>query len=401
MLMTQIRSHRREPRYALAGAVMLTVVLVLVVLALASFRGDFDTARTLRVVSDRAGLVMQPGAKVKMNGVTIGSVAGISSDGDLAELELRIHPSSFSSIPDGTSAEIRSSTAFGAKYVALVPPDTTAGSGIPDGQTIMATNVPTEVNTLFENLLGVMESVDPAKLNATLSAVAGGLRQRGDSLAETIENSDTVLRGLNPMWPQIARDTRLVDEVAETYGDAAQSILDLLDNASVTARTVTENEDKLDGLLASAVGLGDTGANVLRANGPAFVNASRLLVPTTALLAEYSPEYKCVADQAVYNLEYGMGRFGGRTTGYSLDLDVALLLGDNAYRYPANLPEVNAKGGPRGAPGCYSQITRTNYPAPYLVMDTGASNADATSLAPGTPMFIQYLVAQITGGGTR
>ena len=364
MLMTQIRSHRREPRYALAGAVMLTVVLVLVVLALASFRGDFDTARTLRVVSDRAGLVMQPGAKVKMNGVTIGSVAGISSDGDLAELELRIHPSSFSSIPDGTSAEIRSSTAFGAKYVALVPPDTTAGSGIPDGQTIMATNVPTEVNTLFENLLGVMESVDP-------------------------------------MWPQIARDTRLVDEVAETYGDAAQSILDLLDNASVTARTVTENEDKLDGLLASAVGLGDTGANVLRANGPAFVNASRLLVPTTALLAEYSPEYKCVADQAVYNLEYGMGRFGGRTTGYSLDLDVALLLGDNAYRYPANLPEVNAKGGPRGAPGCYSQITRTNYPAPYLVMDTGASNADATSLAPGTPMFIQYLVAQITGGGTR
>lgn len=399
--MTQVRSGRREPHYALAGAVLLTVILVLVIVALASFRGSFDTARSLRVVSDRAGLVMQSGAKVKMNGVTIGSVSTVTTDGHLTALDLRVDPADFSRIPEGTVAEIRSSTAFGAKYVALVVPDDPGGRTVVDGQTIAATNVPTEVNTLFENLQGVMETVDPAKLNAALSAVAGGLRQRGAVLAETIDDSDAVLRGINPMWPQISRDTRLAGAVADTYGDAAQSILALLDNATVTAGTVVDRQDGLDGLLASAVGLGNTGAHVLRVNGPAFVNASRLLVPTTALLAEYSPEYKCIADQATYNLKYGMGRFGGNTTGYSMDLDVALLLGDNAYRYPDNLPEIGAEGGPRGAPGCYSQITRTNYPAPYLVMDTGASNADATSLAPGTPIFMQYLVAQITGGGSR
>ena len=46
----------------------------------------------------------------------------------------------------------------------------------------------------------------------------------------------------------------------------------------------------------------------------------------------------------------------------------------NPYVYPDNLPRVNARGGPGGAPGCWQPITRDLWPAPYLVMDTGASH---------------------------
>jgi phospholipid/cholesterol/gamma-HCH transport system substrate-binding protein len=47
----------------------------------------------------------------------------------------------------------------------------------------------------------------------------------------------------------------------------------------------------------------------------------------------------------------------------------------NPYVYPDNLPRVNARGGPEGRPGCWQPITRDLWPAPYLVMDTGASIA--------------------------
>jgi phospholipid/cholesterol/gamma-HCH transport system substrate-binding protein len=53
-------------------------------------------------------------------------------------------------------------------------------------------------------------------------------------------------------------------------------------------------------------------------------------------------------------------------------MDAALLFGDDPYRYPDNLPKVNAKGGPGGRPGCGSlPDVSKNFPVKYLVTDTG------------------------------
>ncbi|MCV7177091.1 MCE family protein, partial [Mycolicibacterium sphagni] len=52
--------------------------------------------------------------------------------------------------------------------------------------------------------------------------------------------------------------------------------------------------------------------------------------------------------------------------------DVALLLGDDPYRYPEHLPIVGAKGGPGGAPGCGSlPIVDNNFPLRQLITNTG------------------------------
>ena len=54
--------------------------------------------------------------------------------------------------------------------------------------------------------------------------------------------------------------------------------------------------------------------------------------------------------------------------------------------YPDNLPRVNAHGGPEGRPGCWQPITRDLWPAPYLVMDTGASIAPYNHFGLGQPI---------------
>ena len=49
-----------------------------------------------------------------------------------------------------------------------------------------------------------------------------------------------------------------------------------------------------------------------------------------------------------------------------------MLLGDDPYRYPDNLPIVNATGGPGGKPSCGSlPDVSKNFPVKYLVTDTG------------------------------
>ena len=47
-------------------------------------------------------------------------------------------------------------------------------------------NVTVEVNTVFENLQSVVAAIDPAKLNAILSAFAQSVRGKGDRIGQAI-----------------------------------------------------------------------------------------------------------------------------------------------------------------------------------------------------------------------
>jgi hypothetical protein len=69
--------------------------------------------------------------------------------------------------------------------------------------------------------------------------------------------------------------------------------------------------------------------------------------------------------------------------------------GGNPYVYPDNLPRVNARGRPEGRPGCWQDITRDLWPAPYLVMDTGAS------IAPYNHAELGRRCSLITSGAAR
>ncbi|MBI3214925.1 MAG: MCE family protein, partial [Mycobacterium sp.] len=68
--------------------------------------------------------------------------------------------------------------------------------------------------------------------------------------------------------------------------------------------------------------------------------------------------------------------------------------------YPDNLPRVNARGGPGGAPGCWQSITKELWPAPYLVMDTGASIAPYNHWELGQPILTEYVWGRQGGENT-
>ena len=124
-------------------------------------------------------------------------------------------------------------------------------------------------------------------------------------------------------------------------------------------------------LLLDAIGFSNAGINTIGRNEQNLVSAINLVAPTFELLNKYSPTYKCTFEGAVWYLENG-GRAAMGGNGKSLNIDGGLLFGDDPYRFPDNLPRVQAKGGPGGRPSCGSlPDASANFPVKYLVTDTG------------------------------
>ncbi len=354
--------------------ILVTLLAVAVWLTYALFTGTLTSTVPVTLTSDRAGLVMETNAKVKMRGVQVGRVADISVTGQESPpvaLRLEIDPDKLQFIPANIEAQIRATTIFGAKFVDLVFPDSPSDQRLEAGQVLQSRNVTTEVNTVFQNLVAVLDQVDAAKLNSTLSALADGVRGQGERIGRATTDANEVLLALNPRNEAITADLRALNSFNETYSAAAQDILSTLSAASTTSTTVVNQSKDLDALLMSAIGLSNSGISLLAPSQANLIKAVNVLAPTTNLLYKYSPEYTCLLMGANTLLEDGKYESPGGN-GRSLVLDAGLAFGDDPYHYPQHLPIVGAKGGPGGKPGCGSlPDVSKNWPVRNLVTNTG------------------------------
>ena len=355
------------------GITLIALMVVFVFATMARFTGTFDSMVPVVVTSDRAGLVMEPDAKVKMRGVQVGKVSQIRNAYDSVRLNLEIYPDQLEYIPANVAAQIRATTVFGAKYVDLIFPDDPSPKPLAAGAVIPSQNVSTEVNTVFQNLVGLLKQIDPAKLNAVLAALSEGLRGQGQSLGEAITDANQVLLELNPRAETIRRDWRSLKGFSDTYSAAAQNIMTVLNTASTTSRTVTSHAAELDALLINVIGLSHSGINLLGPNEDNFVRGVNALEPTTALLLKYNPEYTCALVGGYTTLtKYRVDNVAGGQNGYAAISSAGIEWGHDPYRYPDNLPIIGAKGGPDGKPGCGSlPDVSKNWPVRQLVTNTG------------------------------
>jgi len=430
---TPVKENKpRIPPYKTAAAVFFVVCAAVLAFVWVQFRGQLTPKTSLTMVAPRAGLVMDRGSKVTYNGVEIGRVASISEiqrDGvPAAKFVLDVNPKYINLIPANVDANIKATTVFGNKYVSLTSPKHPAPQRINPQQVIDARSATTEFNTLFETLTSIADKVDPVKVNLTLAAVAEALTGLGDKFGQSIVNGNTILDDINPRMPQIRHDIQGLAALGDTYANAAPDLLDSLNNALITVRTLHRQEAELDAALLAATGLGKTGEDIFRRGGPYLQRGTADLLPTAQLLDTYSPELFCTI-RNYYDEEplayatvgggngYGlktmtevMSGLGGILTLPGLAgtaatmglLGLAGLVGGapNPYVYPDNLPRVNARGGPGGAPGCWQAVTHDLWPAPSLVVDTGASLAPYNHVETGSPYAIEYVWGRQVGDNT-
>jgi phospholipid/cholesterol/gamma-HCH transport system substrate-binding protein len=380
--------------------ILIATVAVLLFVTGAMFAGTFRSVVPVTLTSDRAGLVLEAGGKVKMRGVEVGRVGGVEGGSTPVTLRLEIDPDELRLIPANVGAEIRATTAFGAKYVDLIPPDHPTADRLRAGQVIQSRNVATEVNTVFQNLTALLHDIDPAKLNGVLSATAEGLRGQATNIGQGITDANAVLLELNPRAETIRRDFQAVKGFGDTYSAAAQNILAVLDAASTTSATIVSNAAALDQLLLSVTGFAGSGADLLAESKDNAITGINATESTTSLLLKYNPLLTCtLIGTNLLLLPESQGGYGytgvtGGHDGATDVLDVGLLLGDDAYKYPDNLPVVGAKGGPGGTPSCGSlPDVSKNFPLRYLTTNTGWGTGMDLRPNPGIgfPGYANYL----------
>ena len=415
--------------FRIAGVIVFLIAALVLWLVYLQYSGDFVDKTKLTMLSDRAGLVMDPGSKVTYNGVQIGRVAQIDEverDGKPAvKFTLDVYPKYLHLIPANVDAKIVATTVFGEKYVSMTAPENPLPQRITPKNVIDARSVTTEINTLFQTITSIAEKVDPVKVNLTLSAAAQALSGLGDKFGQSIINGSAALDEVNPRMPIIRHDIQQLAALGDTYANASPDLFEFLNNAATTAHTIHAQEKDLDRALLAATGFGATGAEIFNKGGPYLARGAKDLVPTAKLLDTYSPELFC----AVRNLHDSEPKVAAFTSPYSLRSETEIFSGlglalslpglgitaatmglsaltgliggaPNPYVYPENLPRINAHGGPGGAPGCWQTITRDLWPAPTLIMDTGNSLAPYNHVDTGSPYAVEYVWGRQVGDNT-
>jgi phospholipid/cholesterol/gamma-HCH transport system substrate-binding protein len=354
------------------AVIFVAVIAAFVFVTMARFTEAFDNSLPVVVTSDRVGLVMDPGAAVKLRGVKVGEVKDVQNRYGAVRLDIAIDRSQVKYIPANVAAQIRATTLFGAKYLDLVYPNDPSREPLRAGAVIASQNVTTEVNTVFENLVDLLQQIDPAKLNGVLTTLSEGFRGQGPRIGEAIADANQVLLELNPRAETIRRDWQSLKGFSDTYGSAAQNIVAVLDAASTTSTTVVNNASALDALLVNITGLSHSGINLFGPNKDNFVRGINELEPTTALLLKYNPEYTCTVTGGYKAMtDYPLMNTTA-SNGYGAVASGGFQFGNDPYKYPDNLPIVGAKGGPGGKPGCGSlPDVSKNWPVRQLVTNTG------------------------------
>jgi virulence factor Mce-like protein len=183
------RTETASPRRVLVVAGISTaVVLLLVALSLSIYHGvPWENYKTIYATAPQTGDLI-PHDPVKIAGVRVGQVSGISVDGNgNAVMKLQIDPGT--TLPVGTGFELRANGLLGSRYVQLLPPAHPRGGELPSGTTLHG-----NLNTLTYGVpeaLEVFNARTRGGLATTVTGLGDGLIGRGQGLNDTIHEIAT------------------------------------------------------------------------------------------------------------------------------------------------------------------------------------------------------------------
>ena len=331
----------------LQGLAFLVVILLLLGLAVATYQKAFSGAVRVNLETDTIGNQLQSASDVKIRGVIVGEVRSVDAGADGATIELAIQPEYLDQIPANVGARLLPKTLFGERFVSLVLPDDPSPERLAAGDVISQDRSENaiELERVIDDLLPLLQAVDPGDLSYTLGAVADALRGRGDRLGENLADTGTYVGQLNTVLPELQSDVSLLADVADTYQAAAPDVLAVLDNLSVTASTVVDQAEQLRRTFTVVGSSAQTAAGFLQQNEGSLIQLAQGSRPVLSLFARYSPEYPCLLN--------GLTRFNpmiseafGADGDPALNLNLTVTLPPRNPYAPGDQPSYDDVSGP-------------------------------------------------------
>ena len=253
-------------------------VLACVTLTSCRLPGGAPTGPSYRVMVEFADVLdLVPQAAVKVNDVTVGSVADISLRGWTAVVTLAVDDNV--RLPSNATATVDQTSLLGEKFVALaVPAGQPAEGNLTDGSVIplSRTGRGVEVEEVLSALGLLLSGGGLAQLKTINQELTKAFAGREDAVKNTLAQLDTFLAGLDEQRAQIAQAIDALDRfsahLAQERGTIATAVEALAPGLTVLAQQRKDLTAALTALSQLST-VGTTVINQSRANTEASLKS--------------------------------------------------------------------------------------------------------------------------------
>jgi hypothetical protein len=150
---------------------------------------------------------------------------------------------------------------------------------------------------------------------------------------------------MNTVLPQLQADISKLADFADTYEGAADDLLAVLDNLSITSKTLVDQQDQLRRTFTVVDSSANVTADFLETNEQNLISLARTSRPVLGVFAKYSPEYPCLLS--------GLTRFNpmiseafGADGDPALNLNITVSLPPRNPYVPGDQPQYADQSGP-------------------------------------------------------
>jgi phospholipid/cholesterol/gamma-HCH transport system substrate-binding protein len=157
-------------------------------------------------------------------------------------------------------------------------------------------------------------------------------------------------------------------QVSYLYRSVLPDIARTLDNSVITGNTIVEKQQQVQALFDDVTALSSTTRDFLQANGDYIIRLGEVSLPMLEVLAEYAPEYPCLARGMVHWIP----QMSNAYRDYTLHINLELIPEQPTGYTVADDPVYGADNGPPCEtlpPPPYSQANPGRQPYPHVVDD--------------------------------
>jgi phospholipid/cholesterol/gamma-HCH transport system substrate-binding protein len=250
----------RNPR--IIGAILIAIILGFTAGALLLTSGVIKGQYTIKAqFADTAGLKKDD--KVRVAGVSAGSVGSIRQAGGRVEVALKINNGI--ELSRDTRAQVIVETLLGSKYVRLVTGSDWT-SMLHKGAVITNTSSPTEVLDLQNIGTPLLQKTDAKALNDLMASLASVTKDKRTEVASIIEGLNRVTAQVNDRQTQTRGLIDAANKVSGTLANRDTQLVALVDNLNVVVRSLADQRVQLANLLQQTAAAARETADLVGAN---------------------------------------------------------------------------------------------------------------------------------------
>lgn len=227
---------------ALLGVTALGIFAGSIALTWVFLRGGFEGGMPVNAVFSAPGVGQQlpVGGDVKVRGVLVGRIADIELDDEgNAIVEMKLDRDA--ALPSDVTAEIRSKTIFGQKWVELIPPEPATGAQpLHDGSVIpdSRTNEPLELERALQLGHELLSRIPMQDLTEVFSALAEGFSGQEPDARRAIDRGLVALRAVNNRADELDLSLRQLREFSQWLDDNDSDLVSFMSSLDAANRAL-------------------------------------------------------------------------------------------------------------------------------------------------------------------